>query len=58
MMPTYRRMPTLFVRGSGKRLYDEQGNAYLDFLAEIAVCALGALPPPYRCGASSSRRKR
>ncbi|MCX7687483.1 MAG: acetylornithine transaminase [Fimbriimonadales bacterium] len=45
VMPTYRRMPTLFVRGSGARLYDEQGNAYLDFLAGIAVCALGHCHP-------------
>ncbi len=45
VMPTYRRYPTLFVRGSGARLYDEQGNAYLDFLAGIAVCALGHCHP-------------
>lgn len=45
VMPVYRRYPTLFVRGSGARLYDEQGNAYLDFLTGIAVCALGHCHP-------------
>lgn len=45
IMPTYRRYPTLFVRGAGAYLYDEKGNAYLDFLAGIAVCALGHCHP-------------
>lgn len=45
IMPAYRRYPPLFVRGVGAYLYDEQGNAYLDFLAGIAVCALGHCHP-------------
>lgn len=45
IMPTYRRYPTLFVRGAGAYLYDEKGNAYLDFLAGIAVCVLGHCHP-------------
>ncbi|MER3558127.1 MAG: acetylornithine transaminase [Armatimonadota bacterium] len=45
IMPIYRRYPTLFVRGVGAYLYDEHGNAYLDFLAGIAVCALGHCHP-------------
>ncbi len=44
-MTTYRRQPALFVRGAGAWLYDEQGNAYLDFLAGIAVCNLGHCHP-------------
>ncbi|MDW8107626.1 MAG: acetylornithine transaminase [Armatimonadota bacterium] len=45
LLPVYRRLPVLFVRGQGARLYDEQGNAYLDFLAGIAVCSVGHSHP-------------
>ncbi|MCS6918267.1 MAG: acetylornithine transaminase [Fimbriimonadales bacterium] len=45
VLPVYRRQPVLFVRGQGARLYDEQGNAYLDFLAGIAVCNVGHCHP-------------
>ncbi|MDM7460218.1 MAG: acetylornithine transaminase [bacterium] len=45
VLPVYRRQPVLFVRGAGARLYDEQGDAYLDFLAGIAVCNVGHCHP-------------
>ena len=45
VLPVYRRQPILFVRGEGARLYDEFGNAYLDFLAGIAVCNVGHCHP-------------
>ncbi len=45
VLPVYRRLPVLLVRGHGARLYDEQGNAYLDFLAGIAVCGVGHCHP-------------
>ncbi|BCW96414.1 MAG: acetylornithine transaminase [Fimbriimonadales bacterium] len=45
VLPVYRRQPILFVRGAGARLYDEHGNAYLDFLAGIAVCNVGHSHP-------------
>jgi acetylornithine/N-succinyldiaminopimelate aminotransferase len=45
VLPVYRRQPILFVRGEGARLYDEFGNAYLDFLAGIAVCNVGHSHP-------------
>lgn len=45
VMSTYRRFPALFVRGSGCTLYDDSGDAYLDFLAGIGVCQLGHAPP-------------
>ncbi len=41
----YKRFPVAFVRGSGSRLWDEDGNEYLDFCAGIAVCTLGHCPP-------------
>jgi predicted acetylornithine/succinylornithine family transaminase len=43
--PTYARKPVLFVRGSGMRLYDEDGAEYLDFVAGIGVVNLGHAHP-------------
>jgi acetylornithine/N-succinyldiaminopimelate aminotransferase len=40
-MQMFRRMPVTLVRGEGTRVWDEQGNSYLDFVAGIAVNALG-----------------
>ena len=42
---TYSRFPAAMVRGSGCRLWDADGKEYLDFLAGIAVCALGHCHP-------------
>ena len=41
ILGTYKRAPAEFVRGSGVHLYDAEGKAYLDFVAGIAVNALG-----------------
>ena len=45
LLPTYARLPVRFVRGQGCRLWDEDGNEYLDAVAGIAVCALGHCHP-------------
>lgn len=45
LMPTYSRQPVTFERGEGCWLYDDQGNAYLDGIAGIAVCNLGHCHP-------------
>ena len=42
---TYVRNPVQFVRGSGARLWDEEGNEYLDFLAGISVLNVGHCHP-------------
>ena len=42
---TYKRIPVVFVRGAGCTLWDENGRAYTDFLAGIAVCNLGHAHP-------------
>ena len=42
---TYRRQPVVFVRGSGARLYDEEGREYLDLLSGIGVASLGHAHP-------------
>ncbi|MGH2812076.1 MAG: aspartate aminotransferase family protein, partial [Actinomycetota bacterium] len=44
-MPTYRRKQISFVEGRGMYLYDREGREYLDFVAGIAVCALGHAHP-------------
>jgi predicted acetylornithine/succinylornithine family transaminase len=44
-VPTYVRNPVQFVRGSGARLWDEEGNEYLDFLAGISVLNVGHCHP-------------
>jgi acetylornithine/succinyldiaminopimelate/putrescine aminotransferase len=42
---TYARMPVEFVRGEGARLWDADGNEYLDFLCGISVTNLGHCHP-------------
>lgn len=37
----YARYPVAFVRGKGRRLWDEQGRAYLDMFAGLGVSCLG-----------------
>jgi predicted acetylornithine/succinylornithine family transaminase len=44
-IPTYARSPIQFVRGSGARLWDSEGNEYLDFLAGISVLNVGHCHP-------------
>lgn len=45
IMGTYARLPIVLVRGEGVRVWDTDGKEYLDFLAGIAVCALGHSNP-------------
>jgi acetylornithine/N-succinyldiaminopimelate aminotransferase len=45
MMATYIRQPVEFVRGEGTRLWDDEGNEYLDFMTGIAVVSLGHSNP-------------
>jgi acetylornithine/N-succinyldiaminopimelate aminotransferase len=42
---TYARAPVQFVRGAGVRLWDSDGNEYLDFLAGISVLNVGHCHP-------------
>ncbi|PSO62322.1 MAG: aspartate aminotransferase family protein [Cyanobacteria bacterium SW_12_48_29] len=44
-MGTYGRFPIAIERGWGCRLWDTQGQEYLDFVAGIATCALGHAHP-------------
>ena len=45
VMGSYARFPVEFVRGEGARLWDAEGNEYLDFLCGISVTSLGHCHP-------------
>jgi acetylornithine/N-succinyldiaminopimelate aminotransferase len=45
VLQTYKRSPFVLARGQGVRLYDVDGNEYLDGMAGIAVTALGHADP-------------
>ena len=40
-MNTYAQLPVILTGGKGTRVFDSEGNSYLDFVAGIAVNALG-----------------
>jgi acetylornithine/N-succinyldiaminopimelate aminotransferase len=46
IMPVYRPPEEVFVEGKGAYLFAEDGSRYLDFIAGIAVTALGHAYPP------------
>jgi acetylornithine aminotransferase/acetylornithine/N-succinyldiaminopimelate aminotransferase len=48
VIPTYARFPLTLARGSGTRVWDEEGREYLDFTSGIAVNALGHAHPALR----------
>ena len=57
VMNTYGRIPLTPVKGAGARLWDADGKEYLDFVAGIAVCALGhSLPAVAQAVAEQARR--
>src|SRR5512145_3313135 len=41
LVQSYKRAPFVLAHGEGVTLYDTEGNAYLDWVAGIAVNALG-----------------
>ncbi len=45
VIASYARQPVEFVRGEGARLWDAEGNEYLDFLCGISVTSLGHCHP-------------
>ncbi len=45
LLNTYARFDTEFARGEGARLWDADGNEYLDFLAGISVSSVGHCHP-------------
>ncbi len=45
VIPSYARMPVEMVRGAGTRLWDADGDEYLDFLSGISVLNVGHCHP-------------
>ena len=45
LTPNYRQAPVVLVRGEGSRVWDADGNEYLDCIAGIATVALGHCNP-------------
>jgi acetylornithine/N-succinyldiaminopimelate aminotransferase len=45
VMPTYGRFDVTFVKGQGATIWDNKGQAYLDFVSGVAVNALGHANP-------------
>ncbi|HLJ19265.1 MAG TPA: acetylornithine/succinylornithine family transaminase, partial [Stellaceae bacterium] len=56
VMGTYARLPVVFVRGEGARLWDSDGREYLDFLAGIAVAGVGHCHPRVAAAISDQAR--
>jgi acetylornithine/N-succinyldiaminopimelate aminotransferase len=42
---TYARYPVVLVKGKGTRVWDQEGEEYLDFVSGLAVCNLGHCHP-------------
>ena len=55
--PNYSPAPIIFSRGEGAWLYDHSGNRYLDFVAGIAVCALGHGHPQLSAALSNQAQR-
>ena len=45
ILPTYTKVPLVFVKGKGSRLWDLHNKAYLDFFPGWGVCNLGHCHP-------------
>ncbi len=56
-MPTYARKEVMFTRGSGMRLYDDEGREYLDFVAAIGAVNLGHAHPAVADAVDAQMRK-
>ncbi|YBP36230.1 bifunctional acetylornithine/succinyldiaminopimelate transaminase [Klebsiella pneumoniae] len=58
ILPIYAPAEFIPVKGKGSRVWDQQGNEYIDFAGGIAVTALGHCHPALVDGAASRRAKR
>lgn len=45
LIGNYSRLPVMMVRGEGSRIWDDQGNEYLDLFAGFGACILGHCHP-------------
>jgi acetylornithine/N-succinyldiaminopimelate aminotransferase len=56
LLANYARAPITIVRGEGCELYDDRSKRYLDFIAGIAVCALGHAHPAIAAAVAQQAR--
>jgi len=56
-LPIYRPRPLVLERGQGARVWDNQGNEYIDFAAGIAVCGLGHNHPELKAALVAQAEK-
>ncbi len=57
LFPTYAPAPMTIVSGHGCTLVDDEGREYLDFIAGIAVCALGHAHPAITAAIEEQARR-
>ena len=50
LMANYSRLPVLFVRGHGTRLWDDTGKEYVDFVSGLGACVAGHCHPEIIAG--------
>lgn len=56
-MPTYRRLPVVFTRALGSKVWDINGKQYLDFVAGLGVVNLGhGRPEPLKAFLTQSKK--
>ena len=49
MVPNYAPAAVIPVRGAGSRVWDQEGNEFIDFAGGIAVNCLGHCHPSIKC---------
>lgn len=52
VVQNYARLPVVFVRGEGMKLWDSEGKEYLDFVAGLGVVGLGHCRPEVTAAAT------
>ena len=53
----YGRQPIVLERGEGSRVWDSEGNEYLDFVGGLAVTSLGHAHPAVTAAAAAQAEK-
>lgn len=57
VMPTYSRTPIVLMRGRGSKVWDAEGNEYLDFFPGWAVSGLGHSHPRVKAALTSQSKR-
>lgn len=57
VLNTYKRFPVALSHGEGAKLFDFEGNAYIDFASGIGVCSLGYGNEPWLSAITAQAKK-